>query len=472
MKKLLLFVLLSGGLNSWSQTDTTTYPQFTATQLQQDLDSIYLNLQWNHPHLFAYHSKADADAAFQQLRRQVSKSMNRIEFTRLVAPFIALFRDGHTSLDVDFESEEFNRYSSGGGRFFPLGVYILDGKLYAGRTDLVATAIRQGDEIISLNGIKSSAIIDRLQNMWSADGVEGVTVTAQRLFSYSLWTTYQWGTRVLVEYRSNGKEKKELLGGIGKEDFLRLSFNSGGTIRKLHLYPDYSLAVVEINSYGSVEKTNHFIDSCFAVIKQKGIRNVALDLRKNGGGNSYIGDYFIAHISQKPYNTVRAKKWHLSPMVLQLSNEHWLRQSVENAKKTYTRNGAFLESPQLNPQRGATLKDPALFVEGNLFLFTSPRTYSSAHMTALAVKCGGLGTIIGQPTGERLNLTGEILTYKAPNSGLKIVIPVAAYTTACGDGEQIGVQPDHFVKTTIEDIRAGRDPELLYLQQLLKNSGR
>ena len=67
-----------------------------------------------------------------------------------------------------------------------------------------------------------------------------------------------------------------------------------------------------------------------------------------------------------------------------------------------------------------------------------------------------------------MNLTGEILSYPAPNSGVKIVIPIASYKTACGDGEQVGVQPDHLVETTIDDFRTGRDPELAFLQKLLR----
>jgi hypothetical protein len=90
-------------------------------------------------------------------------------------------------------------------------------------------------------------------------------------------------------------------------------------------------------------------------------------------------------------------------------------------------------------------------------------------MTALGVKCGELGTIIGQPTGERLDLTGEILAYKAPNSGISIVIPVATYKSGCGDGAQVGVQPDHLVITTIDDIRKGIDPKLEFLKKKLRN---
>lgn len=466
-KNVLFSLLLFCGLAGWSQSDTATYVQFPAAQLQQDLDAIYLQLQENHPSLFAHHRKADADAGFQQLRQKINRPMSRLEFNRLLSPFVALFRDGHTSVDLALESDEMERYVRGGGRFFPLRVLILNGKLFAGDMTLTETNIRKGDQILALNGQSAATLIKQMKQMWSADGEPNAIATLQRLFSYSLWATYQWGTRVTIDYLQDGVVKKEVLQGLSKEAFLQLTFNSGAVVRQLHLYPGNSLAVVEINSYGNVEKTNLFIDSCFRVIKEKGIRHVALDLRKNGGGNSYIGDYFIAHLQKKPYSTVRSKTWHLSPMVMQLSEEHWLKRAIANSRKTYTQQGALLVSPQFTPQQGATLKDSSLFVNANFYLFTGPRTYSSAHMTALAVKCGGLGTIIGQPTGERLNLTGEILTYTAPNSGIKIVIPVATYTTACGDGNQIGVQPDHLVETTIDDIRAGRDPELAYLQKLL-----
>jgi hypothetical protein len=468
-KIFLLAMLLFCRLSGWSQTDTTTYQQFSAAQLQQDLDSLYLQLQWNHPSLFAYYKKGDADAAFSQVKKAIDRPMNRIEFIRLLSPFIALFRDGHTSVDVDFESKELEQYATGGGRFFPLGTVVIKGRLYAGRTDLAGTNIRNGDEIIALNGVKAATVVERLKQMWSADGEPNAIATAQRLFSYSLWIMYGWGSFVTVEYLQDGVAKKEVLQGLGKENFQKLMFNSGSPVRQLHLYPTYSLAVVEINTYGNVEKTNTFIDSCFAVIKEKGVKHVALDLRKNGGGNSFIGDYFIAHLSRKPYNTVSSKTWHLSPMVRQLKEDHWMKRSIEKSRSTYTPQGNFLVSPQFTAQQGAALKDSSLFVDASFYLFTSPRTYSSAHMTAMAVKCGSLGTIIGQPTGERLNLTGEILSYPAPNSGIKIVIPIASYTTACGTGQQVGVQPDHLVETTIDDFRTGRDPELAFLQKLIRN---
>lgn len=468
MRSFIVFVwVLILSLKAIAQQDTTTYKTFEAALLRQDFDSLYKALQLNHPDLYKHFSKAAADKAFRQALGQIDQSMSRRDFMRILALFVALFRDGHTYMDADFESEDFRQYTNGGGRFFPMSVHIMDGKLYAGAAE-PNSGIQKGDELLQLNGMDAKKIVRYLKSFWSADDERNAIATAQRLFSYGLWAVYGWGNETKLAYRRDGKTKTALLKGIDKDAFLKITFGIGSKTRQLHLYPEYSLAVVEINSYGNVERTNRFIDSCFSIIKMQGIRNVALDLRKNGGGNSSIGDYFLAHLTRKPYNTIQSKKWNLaSPLIGQLASEHWLSKALEADRQTYTVQGKFLQSPNWGPQPASGLKDSALFVPAEFFLLTGPRTYSSAHMTALAVKCGGLGTIIGQPTGERLDLTGEILEYKLPNTGLVVVIPVAAYQTACGDGNTVGVSPDHLVRTTIEDIRSGRDPELIFLIEMI-----
>lgn len=449
--------------------DSIPYKKFAAHGLKHDLDSMYYQLQVNHPDIYANWSKAEADEAFGKLRSSVRDSMNRLELTRLVSPFIARFKDAHTFVDVSFENEDIELYASRGGRFFPLGVAIIGDKLFCLNTSYSNGEIAKGDEITHINGVKSKEIIGELVGLWSADGKENAVATTQRLFSYTLWIRYGWGTLVNVTVNSKGLSTTYKLEGIDKKSFLNLTFNVGGTIRDLHIYPDYNLAVFEINSYGNVKATNRFVDSCFRMIRNMGIKNIVLDLRKNGGGNSYIGDYFLAHINRKPYNTISSKRWRLGPLLSSLKPGDFLYNIVERDKKTYNAEGEFLQSAIFQPLPAAALEDSSLYMDGvNFFLFTSARTYSSAHMTALAVKCGQLGTIIGQPTGERLDLTGELVEYELPHSKLKIVIPTASYKTACGNGKQIGVTPDYFIPLSEEDLKHDRDAELEFLKKLIR----
>ena len=44
---------------------------------------------------------------------------------------------------------------------------------------------------------------------------------------------------------------------------------------------------------------------------------------------------------------------------------------------------------------------------GQFYWRTRPITYSSAHITTLSLKSADLGTIIGEPIGQRIDFTGE-----------------------------------------------------------------
>jgi hypothetical protein len=395
---LLVFVITALTVNA----QKPNYPVFSAEQLQKDADSLYLQMQWNHPDLYAHFSKGKADSAFAALKHRITRPLNRLEFTTLLSPFVASFMDGHTFVDVDFDSEDFKLYTGNGGLFFPFKVRIIDGRLYVGAISN-SVQLKKGDEIITINNIPSGQVVDQLVSLWSADGKANAISTAQRLFAYSVWVAFQWGNKVSIVADRAGKTIHEEMLGVSKEEFLKMTFNMGGTVRQLHLFPGENMAVVEINSYGNVEKSNKFIDSCFTVIRDLGIKNVALDLRKNGGGNSYIGDYFLAHVNRKPYNTVTSKRWRLGPLVNSLPENHYLYAAVQRDRKTYKNEGGYLQSVNFEPMTPPSLKDSTLFVDVNFFLLTSARTYSSAHMTAMAVKCGDMGMIIGQATGERLD---------------------------------------------------------------------
>ncbi|MBF2798974.1 hypothetical protein J5295_09775 [Riemerella anatipestifer] len=41
-----------------------------------------------------------------------------------------------------------------------------------------------------------------------------------------------------------------------------------------------------------------FADSAFAEIKNRNIKNLIIDIRKNGGGNSMVGDILLQYIAK------------------------------------------------------------------------------------------------------------------------------------------------------------------------------
>jgi len=466
MRRLLAAAFLVLSLYAGAQEKMTDYPFFSALQLQQDFDSLYTALKENHPDLYANWKKTDADAAYRLIKKQLNKPMNRLQFVNIISPFIARFDDGHTFLST-FDIEEVESYWKSGGKMFPLQVSIIDGKLYCAGNAFGKGSIEAGDEIITINGTPSAILVKKLSSFWSADGRENAIATAQRLFGFGLWLNYGWGSSTEVTFLRGKQKVKEVIEGITKDPFLSLQYGSG-PIRRLQLLPEHSLAVVEIRSYGNVEKSKAFIDSVFGIIKMHNIQHVALDLRKNGGGNSYIGDYFISYISRKPYRTISSKTWRVGPMLQSLPAEHWMTNSLNYARNNWSLKEDYLQSPVLEAQQPTSVNDTSLYSTARFYLLTSARTYSSAHMTAMAVKCGKLGTIIGQPTGERLDFTGEILEKILPNTKVVAVIPSATYKAGCESSKGIGVIPDYYVPIKASDLKNGRDAELEFLKTLIK----
>ena len=164
---------------------------------------------------------------------------------------------------------------------------------------------------------------------------------------------------------------------------------------------EYSFVSYEINKEKNaavltLDECNYnseYIDTLkkmFGEIKEQGITNVAVDLRNNGGGNSLVANEFLRYIDVDSY-----KEWACD----------W-------------RLGLFmLNFPQSEVQNS---KYEDLLFKGDLYLLTSTSTFSSAMCFAQYVKDNGIGTIIGEPSGNAPDSYGDITVFKLPNSGAVI----------------------------------------------------
>lgn len=471
MKAYLIIVTLFLYMAAQAQQSPDSVQRFEPAQLLADWDTLYTQLQQNHPDLFAQWPRKEADRAFKEFRKKLNRPLSRFQFDQLARKFIAGFQDGHTYVEADFNSNDLLNYEKQGGRFFPLSISILNGKLYCADVSYTTAAIPLGAEIKALNNRPAREVLQTLMSLQSADDQRSGYVTIQRLFAFILWRAYGWGQNTKVEFVHNGQKQTIMVEGMTPADYKKVVFGTG-PVRQLLLFPDAHLAVLQINSYNNVKASRSFIDSSFQIIKEKGIKHVALDLRKNGGGNSLIGDMVLAYITRKPYNGIYAKTWLNGPLMQAIPSDNWRFSSIEQARSSWEQIAPNRYYKSFGPRQPDSLARPELFSDAKFYLLTSGHTYSSSHMTALSVKCGQLGTIIGQPSGERLDLTGEIAEFKLPNTKLSIWVPTALFTSACGNGKQVGVQPDYYIPIRIEDIQAGRDAEITFLKELIQKENK
>lgn len=215
-------------------------------------------------------------------------------------------------------------------------------------------------------------------------------------------------------------------------------------------FTENNIALIEFNSMNSRnrEAFGKFLYRAFDTIRQAKAAGVIIDLRKNGGGDSGLGDSLISYITDKPYRNAGGMKFrissHYKAFCKLLNNNEF--ESWENKLYTY---------PAEKPQKPVTR---SLRYKGKVCVLIGPATFSSANMLTNAIKDFHLATLIGESTAEPANDFGEIFTFMLPNTYIVCRGACKMFTRANGDEKDFsGIHPDIEVATTQEAIRRRQD---------------
>ena len=107
----------------------------------------------------------------------------------------------------------------------------------------------------------------------------------------------------------------------------------------------------------------------FTAVDEAGIQHVIVDLRMNGGGNSYVADEFLKYVDIDGFYT-------------------WA---------DHVRIGNFLIKDERSFQKNHRL-DPQY--SGDIYVLTGPRTYSSAMDFTMDIMDNDLGIVVGEASGN------------------------------------------------------------------------
>jgi C-terminal processing protease CtpA/Prc len=94
-----------------------------------------------------------------------------------------------------------------------------------------------------------------------------------------------------------------------------------------------------------------------------------------------------------------------------------------------------------------------------VFVLIGDGSFSSAQDNAIEMRRELNATLVGEPTGEKLNSYGEVRQLKLPNSGLRIRYSTEFFRMQ-KHGDADALYPDVAAPRTLSDFLAGRDPAL------------
>lgn len=215
---------------------------------------------------------------------------------------------------------------------------------------------------------------------------------------------------------------------------------------------DNNIALINFNDMDRSLKDSFalFLQKSFTSINEKQAAGLIIDLRRNGGGDSQLGEMLIGYISNKKYRMTGGMKFKMSQHYKNYtqpdSGEHpygkW-----ENGK-VYTYKSSESKRPQTNP----------LHYQGKVCVLIGTGTFSSANMLTNAIKDYGLAKLIGESTAEPGNDFGEIFSFMLPNTHIVASTACKMFIRANGDKKDFeGIKPDIEIKNTPADIQQKKD---------------
>ncbi|MCD8101162.1 MAG: S41 family peptidase [Alistipes sp.] len=432
-------------------TFSTAYPSgperqdISRLQAIADIDSMTAYIRGTHPDMFAHCPEEVYNATADRVKASLPDSMDIAELYKHIGILPPLLGDGHTSI---YSGDVFKVFD--GIPVFPLFMKfdLTDGSFYLPHSH---------KRVVSVNGHDAEEIAARMKTYASGESDAFRLQRVELEFPALMHLLYPAGEYTIayvdedaltdqIEYMTVDAAPVDL----GKDYPFALSAEAPYSYSFMD---DISTCVLDFRKFNGLEKFSELIREMFTEMERRGTENLIIDLRRNGGGNSELGDELFQYISPCPFLQYGGMTVRVSRYLREAFNNNDL--GAEDGIHTFDNTPDDLIGLRDNPLRFTG--------KGNIYLLTGTYTFSSAADFVWAFQYFGMGTVVGEETGGWIVCFGDVIHRRMPNSG----IPVGCswkkfYGYGATDDDTHGVIPDHPVAAdraldyTVELIRNGR----------------
>ncbi|MFZ6009799.1 MAG: S41 family peptidase [Bacteroidota bacterium] len=402
---------------------------------------------------FVYLSKVDKtewDKLYLQLIGEVQETKNDYEYYRLLQRFCAFLKDGHTN--VWFPQEIQNNIFTSNFGDYRLIVTNIEGKAIITQVNLSKKdELPIGTEITKVNGILTRQYITENVRPYISSSTEHILEDwsiSNMLQGYS-GTTFNLelktpsGETRNIELIHSKTEEKELYPDT-KTELMEFKWITG------------DIAYIALNSFSD----RNIIDSFSAKLPEiKKAKRLIIDLRKNGGGDTYIAREIFKFLtkdktiygskSQSRLHIPSYKAWGKWAQATDTTNNAWSRQAYLSYRDEFYYN--FPYEPYHAKSVGTSrVKIPTVVLIGH--------NTASAAEDFLVFTSNQKNIIkIGEPT---FGSTGQPLSFDLPNGGGARVCTKKDIYPSGKEFVGIGILPDIPINKTLTDYLENRDPVL------------
>jgi hypothetical protein len=355
---------------------------------------------------------------WEQLARQAD-SLGDGPYAVSIWRLLGWFEDGHTTLlPVEFLPETPAPLRSGSfGYALPLQLRAFDDGLYVVAARNEAAALN-GARVMALNGVSDVGLMRRLAEVWTGSPawrhrwagllagcgmLEGLGVTRGAVDApVTVEALGRSGAlSVAVTPRIDGrKDRVALSRPRSRQEAWAAEAGRGNYLRAL---PDRDALYVSIDGMEDMDGMS-FADltrGVFAAMEAPGVRRLVIDLRRNGGGDNFLGEALRRRIARSAFNR-----------------------------------------------------------PGGLYVLVSPQTFSAAQNLANRLERETFAVFVGGPTGGSPNHYGDARTLTGEATGLTAMVSTIPWFDSYPMDRRPWILPDLPVADRFADWVAGHDPAL------------
>ena len=454
--------------------------------------------------LYKYRTKEQIDSTYNWAEKEIMKSNTYLDFYNIVCQLTDFEGSSHNDTDLPKKYLQSLRKESYG--YFPYPIKWIDGKWLINYKD---GEIPLGSEIIEINGMPISQVINNLHKYYTTDGKN---ITGKRIgirTHFSKYYRFNYGQQEKFQVTFNRSDadikEKKTLQSVSYSKYYKnfnrrhsrpfdniyykdLKGNKKYSYKKL----DVSTGVLTINDFSMGNETTlehktyvAFLDSVFTKIKTENLKNLIVDVRINSGGDdpndmvtySYLTSRKFQESKQVwiSFQKVPLLKYYdssfprfLRPFGVGKFNRRFRKRFPIKKDGKYFISKAENEMKVRAPNKNA--------FTGNVYLLISPAVASAGSLFAAMVAGNENTTVIGEETmGGYYGHNGHTpVGYVLPKSKIVTAFFIDNIEQDVpSKGNQLynrGIIPDYEIPQTFEDFLSNKDTQMEFvMEQIEKN---
>jgi hypothetical protein len=443
----------------------------------EDLRFVQETLEQVHPSLIDETSISAFRAYADEIISKVNDDTPDWQVALLMQQLLRYPKDAHTRSDMNTS----NRH------FLPISFYwAADGLVVFARNDIDIPA---ASEVVKLGNLTPRDLEQKLSALISGNDYwirarSSDLLATETMLRYlnvlnkdtTVSLTYRTPTgitqlrKVVLETMTGEMHRRSI-----KSDLPFWAFDetwAKGSVFAWKIEATKSYALFSLQSCDYNDEYIEGVKAFFATVIKADVKNIIVDLRNNGGGDSRVIFPFVEHLLVEKIQQGGAR-WRLSETTLERydtlaqtdKNYTKMLAFIQEAQERGEKQGEMYTSPPESMAISSELGTPKFW--GRLYVLTNNGTFSAAIDFATLLSDNKLATLVGEPVGDTPSSPGEILRFETPNLKLPFMVSTKIYVRPDPSRDPADtLEPDIYLPLTVKDIQQKHDPVKTWLEGL------